>query len=101
MELTTAEGQKYYYNERKGETTWDNPKAAAAAVLEGWETCVDEAGQTYYFNAKLNQTSWTLPQVADVNPEDNSSDWTAHTDEKTGQTFYYSMKNKRMTLSPH
>jgi outer membrane protein assembly factor BamB len=79
------DGDKYYYHEETGETSWEHPAlmagaqaaaqpapaaaakvdvAGAAEVLpRGWAIAYDDDGDKYYYNEDSGVTSWVRPNA--------------------------------------
>jgi len=80
-ECVDAEGRTFFYNDRTGESTWDDPRNnpslmlmsgggdgrdddGGAMVLSSageWEEVVDADGAVYYYNSETGVTSWDRP----------------------------------------
>ena len=80
-ECVDAEGRTFFYNDRTGESTWDDPRNnpslmlmsgggdgrdddGGAMVLSSageWEEVVDADGAIYYYNSETGVTSWDRP----------------------------------------
>ena len=79
-ECVDAEGRTFFYNDRTGESTWDDPRNNPALMLTAgesneddgggalalsspgeWEEVVDADGAVYYYNSETGETNWDRP----------------------------------------
>ena len=93
MELKGERGEKYYYNEKTGETSWNLPTGAVPdpdQIHSNWRRVVRES-DVYYFNIVTKSTVWDPPPCLfnvplDVSPPEG---WDRVWEEEGEQKPYY------------
>jgi len=61
-QVDPTSGDKYYWHETTGETSWDPP------LPPSWQEQKTETGDVYYWNSETNETTWDRPCTVPATP---------------------------------
>jgi hypothetical protein len=100
LELTSDEGEVYYFHDASGTTQWERPRLPGLPVLltaplpPGWSAAVDaETGEPYYFHPATGESQWEKPEL----PEENlAPGWRALVDED-GDAYFWHVETGKTT----
>lgn len=122
VEYETEDGQRYYYHQTTGESTWTKPdgfdntwvqqqdkEQFEVARTDGsyWQELVDEKGNTYYCNMETGESCWEKPPdfedtwlaenkevftARSIRLRDINSEWQELVDPETKYTYYWNAK---------
>jgi len=74
-ECLDEEGNVFFYNEKSGVSTWQDPRTSGPDELR-WEEAIDEDGKAFYFNRVTGESSYQ--QGRDNESQTGTQDATRH-----------------------